>query len=112
MAAEFAAQPSRVTVSVDVVSTVLVSPAKVYGVPAVGVELVNDDGTQTLDAYVETSTDAAGPWSRQDTTELTAVGPGEGRSRVFDVRAHHYVRIVGLASGIGLSARVAAWRGW
>lgn len=112
MAAELTPLPERVVVAVDAVSTVLVEPANVQGLPAAGFELINDDGTQTLDAYIETSTALAGPWSRHDTAELTAVGPGEARSRVFDLRAHRCARVVGVASGAGLSARVAAWRGW
>lgn len=95
----------------DPTDTVLVSPFVAWGAESFAVEIINDDGAQTLDAYVETSSAQAGPWSRHDTAELTAIGPGDARNRVFDTDQHRWIRVVGVASGLGLSARVACWFG-
>lgn len=107
-------EPKREPVAVGPTSTELVSPFLCRAIgphPSLTVEVTNTDGTQVLDAWLETSAVSTGPWSIQGTSELRQVQPGESRNPPLDMAGLLWVRVVGTASGAGLTANVAAWPG-
>lgn len=67
--------------------------------------LENTDGSQTLQGGVKVRPVAgSGSWAAAPTHELEDIAAGEARFRPIDVSGAGEVRIVGTASGAGLTA--------
>lgn len=77
---------------------------------ATGVEwqVTNDDPSQTLTCYPQTRAGSTADWVTPEfAEELMSVGPGESKRAMWRFMTYE-VRLVGIASGAGLSARL--WR--
>ena len=98
---------ARAAVAVTPTVTVLGGPISCVLGSAMRVEVINDDISQTLDVSFDKSEAATGPWGASDYGGLLGIQPGETRCVVVDVRWLKYVRLLGVASGAGLSARVS-----
>ena len=110
------------TVPVAGTDTVIVAPFDVrtlgvevspYGAsqrPAVAISLSNDDGSQTLNAWVEVAPTASGPWMRSSWAAFETMAAGATRSDVFASAGYQWVRLVGLMDGAGGNTRVWAWK--
>lgn len=100
---------SREVHAVAPVTTVLVPAVDVtVGLSAVRLEIINDDLVQTLTVSFEKSETALGPWSPTNYDFFATMAPGESRMDCVDVRFLKYIRVIGVASGAGLNARVSA----
>lgn len=96
-------------VSVGPTTTTIVSQVSCWNFEELSITLTNDDATQQLDAWVEMAPDlngAPGPWDQSQWTGLEQIAAGESRTEVAVVRGRQWCRVVGRASGAGLSCRV------
>lgn len=100
---------ARTTVSVAPTDTVLVAAFRPTR-RVLSVEVVNDDATQTLAAWLEVSSDSAGPWSRVADLGLEAVVAGDAGYGKADVSAVPWCQVVGTMDGAGGDVRVSAWQ--
>lgn len=98
---------ARETVAVAPTVTVMLGAIDCALGNALRVEVINDDLSQTLDVSFDKSESLSGPWGASDYTGLLDILPGEARNVVVDVRWLRYVRVLGQASGAGLSARIS-----
>ena len=103
---------SGTVIAVAPTPTVLMPPLSLHqrNVTDLCVGLVNDNGSQTLDATVELGPTANGPWADSGYTGLSSIAAGETRSQVFGVSGQPYARIRGTASGAGLNCRIWVWQ--
>lgn len=97
----------REAVAVAPTTTVLAGPLDCKLGTSIRIEVINDDLAQTLDVTCDKSDAATGPWGASEYDGLRAIQPGEVRNVVVDVRWLKYVRLLGVASGAGLQARVS-----
>lgn len=72
------------------------------------VEVENKDGSQNLTVQVWRRCSVDGAFSLSPLDLLSDMTPGESRCIDLDVSASVDVRLIGIASGVGLTARVAA----
>lgn len=99
------AAPSPVTV--DSTDTVMAGPFDVTEATMVGLSVTNLDGTQTLTAWIENSPDGTSGWeAKRNWAGLEDIGPGETRNEGFACSYERWLRVVGTASGAGLSATI------
>ena len=98
-------------VTVAPVATTLCGPLAVGNIETVGLALANDDGSQSLAAYVELGPTAAGPWFQSPWAAFEAIAAGATVSDVAQTHGHAWMRLRGTASGAGLDCRVWARRG-
>lgn len=95
-----------VTVAAAPTATQLVGPQSVVRHSAIYVGVQNTDGSQTLNAWVESGPTLTGPWRASGWTALTEVGAGNFADGQLDVTGMRCVRVMGTASGAGLNAKV------
>lgn len=96
-------------VTVDSTDTVLAGPFNLASLQStlMGISLTNLDGAQTLTAWVENSPDGITGWeAKRSWAGLEDIGPGETRNEGFTCVYERWLRIVGTASGAGLSATI------
>lgn len=98
---------ARSTVAVAPTLTILSSVLHIDNVSALRIEIINDDGVQTLSVRFDKSDEPSGPWATSDYTGFVGILPGETRNIVVDVRWLKYIRLTGTSSGAGLNARVS-----
>lgn len=70
-------------------------------------EVINGDGSQTLDCVVDVSWDGISNWESKNTQDLSGIEPGGVRHISLDVSNFRFIRIMGTASGAGLNATVS-----
>ena len=98
--------PSRVSVSVGPTSTVLIAPT--LGYQGRVVALTNTDATQVLDCRLELSDSLDGPWAPTVWADLEGVQPLA--DRLVEISAPLACwRLVGTASGAGLTVSISSW---
>ena len=72
---------------------------------SVRITLINTDGSQMLQVYLETRPKVGiGTWCRHSSTSLTDISPGDGRDETISIAGAGEVRVMGTASGAGLTA--------
>jgi len=99
------------TVAVAPTSTVIVGPQDTTKNPFISVYLKNTDALQTLNAWIETGPTVTGPWAREASLQLDQIVALDTRSARFDAIGSQFVRIMGLASGLGLNTTAWCWLG-
>lgn len=94
--------------SVEVASTAttIAGPFDVVGGTYAEVALTNTDGSQTLNAWVESSPDGTTWNAKLNWQGLDAIAAGELRYEGFDCTYERHVRIRGTASGAGLTSTI------
>lgn len=95
-------------VAVAPVATTLWGPVVVRNLKGVAVTLANDDGAQTLAAFIEVGPSETGPWYQSPWAAFESLAAGASVSDVAATEGYGYARMRGTASGAGLSARVWA----
>jgi hypothetical protein len=84
-----------------------------YRADRLTINIVNDDLAQTLTLDLQFGPTATGPWTSSGAMVAT-LAAGEGVSASVDTAGYAFARIIGTASGAGLSARVGVshFRRW
>jgi hypothetical protein len=99
---------TRETVAVAPTLTVLMPPQQVAtGCSAISVEIINDDLSQSVDAFFEKAEFSTGPWDQSEFDGLLGIQPGETKMTTVDVRFLENVRLTATASGAGCNVRVS-----
>lgn len=102
---------SAASVPVAPTPTVLLAPVDVTTLPALlSATVQNGDGAQTLNAWAEAGPTSSGPFGLVQWADLQGIAPGEPRLGLLDCTGRQWVRLMGTASGAGLTATVWAWR--
>lgn len=97
---------SDTTVAVAPTDTVMSEAISCHQMENMAIALTNTDGSQSLNAWLEVAPASSGPWDRSPWTGLEEIAAGETRYETAAVRGRRYVRLVGIASGAGLNARL------
>lgn len=95
------------SVSVNPVQTVLVASSETGPSDTFSGVIRNTDATQVLNCSMQTSWDNTN-WSTAEWYGLDNIAAGEARSFSVSTGKARYIRIVGTASGAGLTANVSA----
>lgn len=102
-------------IQLQALATVAVAPTTTTLMPAfdlrqfrvqrLSINVINDDGSQTLTTDLQFGPTSTGPWTSSGAM-ATTFAAGEGVSASVDVGGYAYARLIGSASGAGLNARV------
>jgi hypothetical protein len=95
------------SVSVSPIQTVIVASADTGPSDTFVGVIRNTDATQTLNCSIQTSWDNVN-WGNTEWYGLETIAPGEARPFSVNTGKARYIRIVGTASGAGLTANVSA----
>lgn len=98
-----------VEVAVDATPTELDSVDMTEGRTGVTWQVKNPDGAQTLDCYPEVRLSPTADWVTPEfgVDQLVSIGPGQSKQVLWRWPVNE-VRLMGVASGVGLDARL--WR--
>ena len=94
------------SVSVNPVTTTVVPSNETGPSDTYSGQVKNTDGSQTLDCYIQTSWDGTN-WGTSEWAGLTGIAAGETRQFSVATGKARFIRIIGTASGAGLTASVS-----